>query len=378
MNSINLGYIQELMEKEKKKYKVFLFDGEDQVIFSKIKDAIKYFKYHAIAIFNYEKIVSLHIQYFHLNDTIHYLVFKKNKENEIIVFEATKFDFLRTHPHKFSKYRLRRMINEKNYSFSDVLRASINWHPFYSIWISILSIFIIICSGIFLIYGLDFLNKKSSNLTVLDNAILFTSFFLSILAVFIVGIFQQKTRFTLFQTSGDFKEIDWRKWYIIRMSHLAISIFVFVISFAIISFFIHKSLQNEDRDFTTILFINISIWIIYFISSFSMTIYSFQMKYKTLKKHFNKNEIKMSKKWFRNQDEKELFKNDNIFLFNNSFSNQMTRQAIDETIEIMVGMQKEELREMRKKELSIRSWIINSYSKYLKGVNNDNISKNNK
>ena len=363
MISINIGNIFERKSGKKIWYEISILEGIETARFEDLEKAIKYVRKHAFQIFQYPNLNSLHMRYYHLNGKIHYLLFKRNKEGEIVFFEETQFDFLRTHPHKRTKYRLRRAVNDKNYSFSDVFRVTINWHPFFSIWNSIILFFILVGSGLFLIYGLNHLSDNDSRFETLYKTFLLLAFFIGLISVSLIGILHFTTRFTLFQVSGDFKKINWRKWYLIRINQLIFSILFASISLSS-TIILLEEVFKTNYEFRFVLIINLILWLANLISSIIMLLYSYNKRILMLRKYFTKSEVAMFKKWAKDPKSKEIWKQNPIFIFDDNFSNNLTRKAIDKTIEKLRWALPKHLKKMRKQELAIKKHLITNYNSY--------------
>lgn len=367
-----VGKIWEERNEGKIVYFVSIFD--DRILkFKELKDTLEFVKYNMQSFFEFEEIPKVNMEYTNIDGISHFIVFRRGgNDKDITIYEQSMFDYMRTNPHNYKPFARRRVINDSNYTFSDILRSAINWSPSYSVYVMLISIILFISSAFLIVFGLDYadvLKKTRFHLdTVWSQVLLFSILGMNLLLTAYMAIGMFRSRNKLFKTTGDYQEINWLKWYRRRMFVHSLMFISSASAITIMSFYAYE-LRNEQSDaaFTPILYTNMFIWSLFALTTLFIMFSAVIRQESNLRKYFSGKDIKKYRRWKRNQNNEEVsLQNKDIFIFPTKASEASVRNDIDFAQEALLNMSKEDRKMMYRTENKVLETTLKEYNSYIR------------
>lgn len=231
MKHLPIGYIKEYKYHDKVIYDVSLFHNKVHEVFEDRADALELVRLHSDAFLRIGETDAICVQYINLKHQMHYLMIdtvwgpKKTPQ----IHEQTNFEYQTSHSLYYHNWSKRRLINERRVTSSDILRSSINFRPWYAAIHVIIAAIICVLSMMYVVDAIKYLNDEQmqSSHRQLNILLAFIMFVVTISTTGLIYLAFYISRKRILNASYDYTEINWRRWYKMR---LMIALYVALIS----------------------------------------------------------------------------------------------------------------------------------------------------
>ncbi|MCK5866963.1 MAG: hypothetical protein KAG14_01045 [Mycoplasmataceae bacterium] len=349
------GKISEHVRRGKRIYIVKVADIKK--IFNTIEEAHEFSKKMAHKILDVSQMLSISIWYERYDKRATFLRYENfsgiDGKDSIRETEETAYEFVSDQPKIFKKNIKYRMLNERQYCFSDIARLSTNSVKGWFVPKILLSLFILLTSIPLIFYSLHivYLSKISNGIneegeiiiTILTVLFIFPMFIIS----FSIAYTPLKVKVLLQKNEGDIDAIPWRKMSILRRRYSWISIIMSVATIPLISSYIYElyninvfNYASTNQEVMTLVVLSI-MFLVFILFSLLSTVRSFTLRNNWWKensnKYFTKNEQIKFKLWMKDGSNPTVYRtvNSNYFIINSqqNIDRILARKKIYEEIE---------------------------------------------
>lgn len=398
MKHLPVGTIREIEHNGHLIYDVSLFHNQVHEVFEDRGDAIELMQHHTDAFLRLGETDAICVKYYNKKNQMHYIMMDTvhGDRNKPQVHEQTQYEYHQSHSLYFPKWSARRIINERHVNFSDVLRATVNFRPWYAVIHIVLSLLAAIFGILYIVEAVNYLNSTPDqgqmNDKYVDLWMALALFATSLLGAGFVVITMYLNKRKLASVGYDYSEVNWHRWYRIRKWTTITFLMISILCLAALSIFSFDHLRNgitlvpESSKFKDNLQLLIAVYALYIFFAFlcvSMIlglIFIFVYREKTLRKYFNEEQRKQFRKWMRNPKNKEVIvkAGRDFFIMDPKASEYLVSRELTASRDIRLKYAPEEYREYKVKSIHHFHEAMKVYIRKLREAQIDNLSKDNK
>lgn len=176
MKKFIVGTITEKLNKENKIiYFCSFFNDAITLETANKNEMLDFLADHAQGIINTGETEAVDIEYINKDKYKHYLLIRKNANEKLIIHEETPYEYHKTYRYFFKSDINRRVINERSYNFSEIVRISSNFGRKIEITRFIVIALLITISILSLVFAFNFYDSESLGFGIYLE-LLFTNF----------------------------------------------------------------------------------------------------------------------------------------------------------------------------------------------------------
>lgn len=368
-SGIEIGKIKEIKIENKIAYSLNFYDNTITKDFSDKNKLLDFITSEVKELFSHKQNHLASISYKNIEGIKHYFVIREI-EDEIYIAEETKYEYANAHPYLFRRNTNLRVINDRNYDFSDIVRASANYRVIF-MWLKIFILFLsTIVSVILLVETIDVVSSDKTLLDTSQQEIItslnvFMSFAISIISI---GSLYYATR--VYNEENTNSNFNFRKATVRRQKIRLLNCSMQLIVVGLLGYFLYYVKKDgffDNWNYLSILGItNLSLAILGFLSQVTYILLIRINLKRLVKIYFPKIPFSKFKKWYKKEKIKEEVGSRNIFLLSDHDSINFYTQEVELSNSMKHGDNEKEfkshnakLRTQLKKAIDLRKKDIN-------------------
>lgn len=369
MKNFIAGQIKEQLNEQKQlEYHCSFLESRLKLITTKKEKMLEFLEVHSRGLMETGETEFVDIEYINLENIKHYLLVRKDKDKELIIHEETLYEYHKTYRYFFRRDANRRIINERFYNYSELVRASTNFTRLMELSRFLIIALLIIASISSLILAFSHFREDIHRNIYLE--LLFANF------VSVTTFFALSAWHFYLQSNKENREIrqtnvlfNWRKSLQKKKILRYLIQIILIANIVILSFYINELLVDQlslSHESAVMIIVNLTFLSLSLVYQWLIILWFKISFYRNFKKYFKHTKWKTFRKWFKNnqEDEKGHCMNE-IFLFKKKIPTYVNTSEMQMAKKIASEATRYEKKEYIEKKLNNLERAFNIYLKTL-------------